>query len=103
MTLRIERTDDGYQLAFSGELGIFQVADYHRELLENCPPAARLRVDLTAVDELDSAGLQLLLALEKQVQSQRGSLCVSGQSEAVASALQRFNLSAHFATETEGN
>lgn len=68
LTLRPSAADAPACLCLAGDLTIFEARDTHAALLdllaENPGPWA---LDLSALGELDSAGLQLLLALGKQL------------------------------------
>ncbi|MBB4821021.1 anti-sigma B factor antagonist [Pseudomonas alcaligenes] len=58
------------QLALSGSLTIYEVAQAHGELLALLAANARVeawRLDLAELEELDSAGVQLLLGLRRQL------------------------------------
>ncbi|MGA6106128.1 STAS domain-containing protein [Pseudomonas solani] len=58
------------QLALSGGLTIYEVAQAHGELLALLAANARVeawRLDLAELEELDSAGVQLLLGLRRQL------------------------------------
>lgn len=59
------QTDDPavVRLAAEGELTIFTVGDWHRRVTEVLDGGAQLQFDVSAVEEIDSAGLQLLLML----------------------------------------
>ena len=57
-------------LAVEGELTIFTVGEWHRRFSEALTEGASLAVGLDGVEEIDTAGLQLLLMLaaDKSVQ-----------------------------------
>lgn len=58
------------QLAISGSLTIYEVSQAHSELaavLHSQSQAPAWRLDLSEVEELDTAGVQLLLALHKSL------------------------------------
>ena len=54
------------RLAFTDELTIYGVAQAHRRLQEALASGQPLTLDLGQVSELDSAGVQLLLALARE-------------------------------------
>jgi anti-sigma B factor antagonist len=58
------------RLALGGSLTIYEVAQAHGELLALLAANARVeawRLDLAELEELDSAGVQLLLGLRRQL------------------------------------
>lgn len=58
------------QLVLEGALSIYTAADVKPRLSEALQGAIALQIDLSAVDEFDSAGLQLLLATREQAHQQ---------------------------------
>lgn len=61
MATQIQMSDDGHQLTISGELTIYGVAEVKQQLWQALTSRDELDVDLAAVEEIDTAGLQLLL------------------------------------------
>lgn len=58
------------QLAIAGSLTIYEVSQAHTEMaavLNSDTQVAAWRLDLSEVEELDTAGVQLLLALHKSL------------------------------------
>ncbi|MBQ5947357.1 lipid asymmetry maintenance protein MlaB [Massilia sp. ST3] len=70
-------------LRIEGELSIYRAAELRQELLAALDGAAALDIDLSAVTELDSAGVQLLLAAGKSAHAGRKALRLLAPSEAV--------------------
>lgn len=68
-------------LELEGSLTIYEVADAHAELTARLAEQAAdqpWRLDLHALGDLDSAGLQLLLALRRQVLGNGAMLVMEG-------------------------
>lgn len=59
-------TNKGTQVQLQGALTIYEAAATAQELLPHAQQAATLCVDLSGVTEIDCAGLQLLIALQKE-------------------------------------
>lgn len=80
-------------LALGPELSIVQAAQTREQLLawlaENPGP---LSLDLSAVDEFDSAGVQLLLALQASLRDRGQVLQLGRASQAVRNALRLYRL-----------
>lgn len=72
MAVTIERKADFHILVFSAELSIFSVRDDFDSLKTLSQEAvSQLMIDLSAVQDFDSAGLQLLLYLREQLQPEQ--------------------------------
>lgn len=66
----IDRSEDGTQarLCLTGNLTIYEVSEARNELLNLLPLIGPLwQIDLGGLDELDSAGAQLLLAVQRML------------------------------------
>ncbi|MBQ1782726.1 MAG: STAS domain-containing protein [Gammaproteobacteria bacterium] len=61
MATQIHEQNDGKRLAIGGELTIYGVADVKERLWQAAARYPQLEVDLSGVDDFDTAGLQLLL------------------------------------------
>ena len=84
-------------LAIEGELTIYRAQEIQQQLvgaLSAQPPA--LDIDLSAVTELDSAGVQLLMAAKRAADAAGFSLSLLAHSEAVVEVFGLFNLAAFF-------
>jgi ABC-type transporter Mla MlaB component len=53
-------------LRIEGGMTIYQAADIKMLLLNNLSMVSTLKIDLSAVSEIDTTGLQLLLALRRE-------------------------------------
>ncbi len=82
-------------LAVEGELTIYTAAEMKEKfgaLLES----ASIDIDLAQVSEIDTAGLQLLLLLQRECAKREKSISFSNPSEAVQSCWSLCNLSETF-------
>lgn len=84
---------DTHTLRIEGELTIFRAAEL-KPLLFAEPPATE--IDLSAVTEIDSAGLQLLMLAKKTALAQGRELHLTGHSEAVVDVFELLNVAAYF-------
>lgn len=96
MALNITKKGNHCSVAVEGELTIYQVSGYHKDFLNKCSSAETIAIDLSNVEELDAAGVQLLLSLEKQQHNKGGSLSLAGQNQQIVETMEVLNLSAHF-------
>jgi anti-sigma B factor antagonist len=83
--------------ALTGELTIYRAAELQQQLLAALQHGGgSLEVDLSGVTELDTAGLQLLIALKKSAQEAGGQLSLAGHSAAVIEVFELCNVAALF-------
>lgn len=100
MSLKHTEHDGNLLLTFSGGLTIFQAAERKPELLHALSQASRmLSLDLSGVDEIDTAGIQLLLLLRREAASRGLLLAVTAYSPAVLAAFDLLQLHAMFHAE----
>ena len=93
MQLHHEIQPDGTGLLrLSGELTIYHAAELKAALLPLADEARALVLDLSGVSDIDSAGLQLLLALRRSLAAQGATVQLAGVSGAVADALALYGM-----------
>jgi anti-sigma B factor antagonist len=83
-------------LILEGELTIYRAAELKQELLAALEPGGPLDLDLSAVTELDTAGVQLLMLAKKVAGERELPLRLTGHSPAVLEVFELFNLGGHF-------
>jgi anti-anti-sigma factor len=83
-------------LQIDGELGIYRAAEWRDALIAALAEGGDLTLDLTQVTEIDSAGVQLLMAAEKTAQASQRKLHFVGPSAAVLEVFSTLGLEAHF-------
>lgn len=69
MQINATKSGDHVQAALRGSLDISTVSDARDKLLETLNPLESIRFDLSDLTEIDTAGLQLLLAVRKEAES----------------------------------
>ncbi|WP_018151817.1 STAS domain-containing protein [Leeia oryzae] len=79
-------------LQLSGEVNIFTAAAIREQLLARLETSPRLEIDLAEVSEIDTAGLQLLLAAKLTCQSKGGDLTLVHHSAPVLDVMDLCNL-----------
>lgn len=79
-----------------GDLNIFNASEQRQRLLDVIATAKEVEVDLSRVSELDSAGLQLMIAAKREAAAQHKPLRFIGHSEAVFDILELCDLAGHF-------
>jgi anti-anti-sigma factor len=83
-------------LRIEGEMSIFRAADLKHALLTALNQGPTLEVDLSAVTEFDTAGVQLLMLTKKAAQSGQRELRLAAHSPAVLEVFELLNLVAYF-------
>lgn len=80
------------RLACAGPLTIYEAPARKREFLAALDTADILELDLSGVEEMDSAGLQLLLLLAREANRSRRTLTLADASPAATEVLDRYGL-----------
>jgi len=80
-----------------GELTIYTVANYRQAFLEQSRGCDGVTIDLAGVTEIDTAGVQLLVALRQHLIGTESGLQLCNPSESVQEALELTRLVDQFA------
>jgi len=81
-----------------GELTIYTVANYRQAFLEQSRGCNGMKMDLAGVTEIDTAGVQLLVALRQHLIGTESGLQLCNSSESVQEALELTRLAGQFAS-----
>jgi anti-anti-sigma regulatory factor len=79
-----------------GSMTIYEAAADKPLLLSALATAKETEIDLSSVDEMDTAGLQLLILVKRESLKAGKVLRLTGHSPASLDVLERYNLSAYF-------
>lgn len=79
-----------------GELTVFRVGELKQPLLRALLDAVELEIDLSGVTEIDTAGVQLLIALKRSAAATDRVLRLQGHAPPVVEALTLLGLAAYF-------
>jgi anti-sigma B factor antagonist len=85
------------QLHIEGEMTIYTAAETKARLLPLLAQCIDLEIDLSQVNEMDSAGLQLLILAKRACTKRNVNLHLAGHSKAVAEVLELCNMLSFFA------
>lgn len=85
-----------FVLRIEGEMSIFRAAELKSTLLAALDRTTTLEIDLSAVTEFDTAGVQLLMLTKKAAQAKRRELRLTAHSPPVLDVLELLNLAAYF-------
>lgn len=84
------------RLRLDGDLTIYEAAELKTALLTALEEEPTLEIDLSGVDELDTAGLQLLLLLKNEAQAEGRHVRFTQHSHSVREVLDLCDLAAVF-------
>ena len=75
-----------------GEMSIFTALSVRQQLLDAFEQAGDIEVDLASVSEMDSAGIQLLIAAKREAALHARTLRFTGHSRAVFDLLELYDV-----------
>ena len=85
------------KLAIEGDFTIFAAEAIKARLQEALNEGREIEIDLSGVSEMDSAGLQLMVAAKREAAAQEKALRFTGHSPAVLSTMDLCDISGHLA------
>ena len=83
------------RIEIKGELSIFSAASLRQQMLDALEQDGDVEVDLSAVSEMDSAGMQLMIAAKREAALRNRSLRFTGHSRAVFETLELCDIGGH--------
>jgi len=97
MTAKAKKNDGTLCVPIMDDMTIYNAQSLKETLLGYCVPGTReLQLDLSAVTEIDSAGLQLLLLLKAEAHKRGFTLCLLRHSAAVLEVFELLKLGTYF-------
>jgi anti-anti-sigma factor len=102
MTINISKRKDHCTIKIDGDFSIYEVAEYHKKLFRKCGSVTSARVELSQDLEIDTAGIQLLISFQKQLQANDGDLTVQSKGGKFPQIIEVFNLAKQFKFFEEG-
>ena len=97
MAIEIKQQKKGVtQLAIQGEMTIYTALEQKKALSPHLHANNALQIDLSGVNEIDSAGLQLLLFVKRESAEHQIKLSLIQHSQVVVEVLELLNLTKHF-------
>ena len=95
--INVETAAGGRRKAIvQGNMTIYEAAADKPSLLGALADATEMEIDLSSVDEMDTAGLQLLILVKRESLRVGKRVRLTGHSEASLDVLDRYNLAGHF-------
>ncbi|HEY0923071.1 STAS domain-containing protein [Rheinheimera pacifica] len=96
MTIRSSMFNEVPLLHIEGEMTIYTAALLQQQLQLYLAQYSELELNLSQVSDIDSAGLQLLMAAKRQVANRGAVLRLTGHSPAVLEVFDLCNMAAFF-------
>jgi anti-sigma B factor antagonist len=96
MEIRSERNDGRLSLYPEGEMTIYHAADLKPALLAALEQSDAIEFDLSAVTELDTSGVQLLMLMKREAVDAGKALKLTGHSAAVLEVFELLGLGGWF-------
>ena len=96
MSVRIEQKDDLKIVSIDGEMTIYTASEYKSQLLEQLTECHELELNLSEIEEMDTAGLQILLVLKREAEAGGCQLRMINHSRAVYEVLELLDMQNHF-------
>jgi len=84
------------KLSVEKEMTIYTAAEMKTKLVDALAHGAEIEMDLSQVPEIDTAGLQLLIAAKRECMAHGGDLKLTGHSPAVLEVLDMCGMIQHF-------
>jgi len=96
MEIHSERQESLLRLYPEGEMTIYQVTELKHALLDALAHSDEIELDLSAVSELDTSGVQLLMLMKREAVASGKALKLSGHSAAVLEVFELLGLGGWF-------
>jgi anti-anti-sigma factor len=84
------------RITVEGDLTVYTAAGFKKEAVDELLNAKKFEIDLSRVEDIDSAGMQILLAFKLEAERMNTGFCVKSKSPAVSSIIEMFHLSDFF-------
>lgn len=96
MEIRSEHHDDHLSLHAEGDMTIYHAAELKPVLLAALEESDKIELDLSAVTELDTSGVQLLMLIKREAVAAGKALKLCGHSAAVLEVFELLGLGGWF-------
>ena len=96
MPVNLETDKDICRIHIEGDMTIYTALELKQEIIPCLGKATRLDLDLSQVNEMDTAGLQLLMLLKRETIRRGTQLAITGHGNAATEVIDTFNLAGYF-------
>ncbi|MCP3689865.1 MAG: STAS domain-containing protein [Gammaproteobacteria bacterium] len=84
------------QLTADSDMTIYSASQNHQDITDHFAQYSSFEIDLSAVEEIDCSGIQLLLALNHTAQKNSKTLTVTSVSDVAAEVMDVLNITTQF-------
>ncbi|MEH6543956.1 MAG: STAS domain-containing protein [Porticoccaceae bacterium] len=99
MGIKVQSKDGGSTVFIEGDMTIYEALAQKEELLvtlNNVKKGDQIEIDLSGVNEMDTAGIQILLLIKKAAEKAKKIVLLIAHSPATLDVIDRYNLTAYF-------
>ena len=89
-------TEAEYKMEVNGDMTIYEAGEINDLFLKALAEHNKLNINLSAVSEIDSSGLQLMVSLKKDAEALEKTVQFSSHSKAVIDFLDLFDMTSFF-------
>jgi len=96
LAIQVKKEKGVTQIVMHDEMTIYTALEQTNELLPHLTVNSELQINLSAVSEIDSAGVQILMFLKQESKHKNIKLSLIQHSQAVVEVFELLNLSSYF-------
>jgi anti-anti-sigma factor len=96
LSIKSHEINGKLHLLIEDEMTIYTAAELKDELFGFLDTTQALEIDLSAVSEIDSAGLQILLLIKREADTQDKSVTLINHNQAVLEVYELLNVAGYF-------
>ena len=91
-----QKRNNSTEITISGDLNIYSVMENYQQHFQTVKFKEQVILKLSAIDEVDTAGMQLLIALFKTIKQQGSKYLIQSNSDSINDYSKLFNLEHYF-------
>ena len=96
-----QKRNNSTEIIISGDLNIYSVMENFQQHFKKIQFKEKVILKLSAIDEVDTAGMQLLIALFKAIKQQGSQYLIQKNSESIENYSKLFNLDHYFISSND--
>lgn len=96
-----QKRNDSTEICISGELNIYSAMDVYQQHFQSIKLKSLVTLKLSGVTEIDTAGMQILLVLIKEIKTQGLSYHVASLNNTIKEYSELFNVHHYFTTQED--
>lgn len=99
MSIKVKSNDGGCEVLIEEDMTIYEAIKQKKKLLnalKKLKKNEQIKIDLSNVNEMDTAGLQVLLLIKQTAEKARQVVLLVAHSPATLDVINRYNLASYF-------